>query len=109
LKLVYPLAVTVATLFVTVPGQAAKSDDDRIETAAKNSYVFRTYLKDDNIHLDAKDGMVTLKGKVANASHRSMAEDTVENLPGVTGVNNQLEVKNKPDEKSDEWIQFKIK
>src|SRR5215470_13679894 len=84
------------------PALAAHSDDQRIISAAKNSYVYRTYLKDDQIKIEANDGIVTLQGEVLTPAHKAMAEDTVEGLPGVKSVNNRLEVSGKPaDEKSD--------
>jgi hyperosmotically inducible periplasmic protein len=102
------LTTALAMSIIVMPLAAAPSDDDRIVSAAKHSYVYRTYLKDDQVKIQSKDGMVTLKGEVASASHKSMAEDTVENLPGVKSVDNQLQVK-AANEKSDDWIEFKIK
>jgi osmotically-inducible protein OsmY len=108
-KLVLSLTAAFA-MAATLPLAAAHNDDERIVSAAKQSYVYRTYLKDDNIKIQSKDGIVTLKGEVFARSHKDMAEDTVENLPGVKSVENRLEVKAKPaDEKSDDWIAFKVK
>lgn len=87
---------------------AAHEDDNRIVSAAKKSYVYRTYLSDDNIKIHSKDGAVTLTGEVSSPSHKSMAEDTVEGLPGVKSVDNQLKVKS-TNEHSDAWIQVKVK
>ena len=102
------LIAAVATTIWTSPAMANKDDDARIVSATKNSYVYRTHLKDDHIKIEAKDGVVTLKGEVASAAHKDLARDTVENLPGVKGVNDQLAVK-PADEKSDSWIEFKVK
>ena len=53
---------------------------------------------------------MTLKGTVAASSHKSLAEDTVESLPGVKSVDNQLKVKDgSPAEHSDGWIATKVK
>ena len=52
--------------------------------------MFKTYLKDDSIKTESKDGVVTLTGTVAEASHKSLAQDTVASLPGVKSVDNQL-------------------
>ena len=101
------IAAVITTLFC-VPARAGHGDDDRIVAAAKQSYVYRTYLKEDDIKLAAKDGVVTLKGKVATTAHRAMAADTVENLPGVKSVDNQLVVK-PANEQSDGWIEVKVK
>jgi len=88
----------------------ANETDDRIESSAKKSYVFKTYLKDDAIKTESKSGAVTLTGTVAEASHRSLAQDTVEGLPGVKSVDNQLIVKvESPPEHSDAWIGMKVR
>ena len=108
----YPLALLVVTgtLFATSSSLRAADTDDRIESAAKKSYVFKTYLKDDAIKTEAKNGVVTLTGTVAESSHKSLAENTVESLPGVTSVDNQLTVKSgSPAEHSDAWLGVKVK
>src|ERR1051325_1504619 len=109
MKSTYSLALMAAagTLFIST--SYASDTDDRIEAAAKKSYVFKTYLADDSIKTASKDGVVTLTGTVAEASHKSLAENTVEDLPGVTSVNNQLKVKGEPAEHSDAWVGIKVK
>lgn len=84
---------------------------DRIESSAKKSYVFMTYLKGDDIKIQtANDSVVTLTGTVAEGYHRSLAGETVSELPGVVRVNNKLEIKGEqPTENSDIWIGMKIK
>jgi osmotically-inducible protein OsmY len=72
--------------------------------------VFKTYLKDDSIKTESKDGIVTLTGTVSESSHKSLAENTVASLPGVKSVNNQLTVSGEqPAEHSDAWITTKVK
>ena len=72
--------------------------------------MFKTYLKDDSIKTESKNGVVTLTGSVSEPSHKSLAGDTVESLPGVKSVNNQLLVKgDQPAEHSDSWICTKVK
>jgi osmotically-inducible protein OsmY len=96
-------------LISSTPLRAA-STDSRIESSAVKSYVFKTYLKDDSIKVDSKDGIVTLTGTVADASHKSMAENTVTSLPGVKSVDNELLIKGEqPAEHSDAWITMKVK
>ncbi len=88
----------------------ASETDDRIESSARKSYVFKTYLKDDSIKTESKNGVVILTGTVAEASHKSLAQDTVEGLPGVKSVDNQLTIKGEtPAEHSDAWIGMKVK
>src|SRR5260370_8652205 len=86
------------TLFTLVAGALmltnielrADQTDNRIEASAKKSYVFKTYLKDDSIITESKEGAVTLKGTVAEGSHISLAQDTVKGLPGVKSLDNKL-------------------
>src|SRR5579863_10739790 len=99
------LMAATASLLMTSAIVRASETDNRIESSAKKSYVFKTYLKDDSIKTESKDGVVTLTGTVAEASHKSLAQDTVESLPGVKTVDNQLIVKgDAPAEHSDSWI-----
>lgn len=103
------LAVAVALLVGAALARPAEIDD-RIESAAKQSYVFKTYLKDDHIRVRSEDGVVTLTGTVAEDAHKLLDEETVANLPGVKSVNNQLEVKAPVLlTRSDEWISAKVK
>ncbi|WP_373467336.1 BON domain-containing protein [Geothrix sp. 21YS21S-4] len=88
----------------------ARNNDSTIESAIKNSYNYKTYLKDDDIKVEAKNGVVTLSGTVSESFHRSLAEQTAADIPGVSNVNNQLTVKgDQPSENSDAWITAKVK
>ena len=112
MKSTYPLALSMiaGALLVTSPSVRASSTDSRIESSAAKSYVFKTYLKDDSITTESKDGVVTLTGTVADANHKSLAQDTVAGLPGVISVDNQLQVSGEqPAEHSDTWISWKVK
>jgi osmotically-inducible protein OsmY len=108
----YPIALMIAasTLLVTNASVRASDTDDRIESSAKKSYVFKTYLKDDAIKTESKNGAVILTGTVADSSHKTLAENTVESLPGVKSVDNQLKIKGEsPAEHSDGWLSTKVK
>jgi hyperosmotically inducible protein len=112
MKRIYPLALLLATgaMLVSTTSLRASDTDDRIESSAKKSYNFKTYLKNDSIKTESKDGAVVLTGTVAESSHKSLAQDTVEGLPGVKSVDNQLVVKGEaPAEHSDTWISMKVK
>ena len=99
----------VSLLALGVPVQATKMDD-RIESSAKNSYVFKTYLKGDDIKVASRDGAVTLTGIVEKNFHKSLAQETVAGLPGVKSVDNRLEIKGAPPTaNSDDWIEGKVK
>lgn len=104
------LFAAASALFITGASALASSTDDRIESSAKKSYVFKTYLKDDSIKTVSKNGVVTLTGTVMESSHKALAQDTVESLPGVKSVDNQLTLKGEtPEEHSDTWITLKVK
>ena len=112
MKSIFPLtlATVVSTMLISSSPLRAADTDDRIESSAAKSYTFKTTLKDDSIKTESKDGNVTLTGTVAEASHKSLAENTVESLPGVKSVNNQLVVSGEqPAEHSDTWITTKVK
>jgi hyperosmotically inducible protein len=103
------VAATTVVLFTGVSARASETDE-RIESSAKQSYVFKTYLKEDSIRTQSKDGVVTLTGTVAEESHKSLAKETIASLPGVQSVDNQLELKGEPPaESSDAWISMQIK
>lgn len=102
LSLLLALVVSPLTLL------ASPATDRKIEDAAKASYNYRTVLED-NVKVKAHDGMVTLSGTVQDKDDRALAADTVENLPGVTGVKNNIVVKATYPEKSDAWMALKIR
>jgi len=108
-RLVVMMVAVVALLVISVPVHATKMDDS-IESSAKKSYVFKTYLKGDDIKIESKDGVVTLTGSVSEESHKSLAQETVADLPGVKSVDNRLEVKGeRPAKNSDTWVHMKVK
>src|SRR3989339_226811 len=102
------LITFTAAVLLTSAYALASEMDQTIESSAKNSYVFRTYLKTDAIETKSIDGVVTLTGTVTEESHKSLAQETVANLPGVKSVDNQLVLKG-PAEESDGWISMQVK
>ena len=107
-RVVVMMVAVVALLALSATVYASK--DSRIESSAKQSYVFKTYLQNDDIKIQSKDGAVTLTGTVSEESHKSLAQETVAGLPGVKSVDNKLEIKGTPPPKnSDAWITTKVK
>src|SRR5271170_2584374 len=98
--------VLAATLPVAL--FASSSTDGKIEDAAKASYNYRTVLQG-NVSVKSNDGIVTLTGTVQDKDDKALAEDTVENLPGVVSVDNQIVVASDIPEHSDAWIAMKIR
>lgn len=105
------LVVTGLLVFLIMIGYLFAADmDEQIEAAAKNSYVFKTFLKGDDIQIRSKDGIVFLTGTVAAEPHMFLAAETVADLPGVKSVDNQLTVRGGiPEKNSDAWIQMMVK
>lgn len=101
------IAVTTVVLLTSAAAFATEMDQS-IESSAKKSYVFKTYLKDDAITTKSMDGVVTLTGTVNEESHKTLAQETVINLPGVKSVDNQLVLKAQTEE-SDGWIGTQVK
>jgi osmotically-inducible protein OsmY len=103
------VAMTAVVLLTSFSARASEMDE-RIESSAKQSYTFKTYLKNDDIRVQSMDGVVTLKGSVEEEYHKQLAYETVVSLPGVKSVDNQLELKGKrPAENSDGWISMQVK
>jgi osmotically-inducible protein OsmY len=87
---------------------ASSETDRKIEDAAKASYNYRTVLSD-HVKVKANDGIVTLSGTVEDKDDKALAVDTVENLPGVVGVKNDIKIESSYPEHSDAWIAFKVR
>ena len=87
---------------------ASSETDRKIEETAKASYNYRTVLED-HVKVKAKDGIVTLTGTVQDKDDKALAQDTAENLPGVTAVKNEIKVESASPEHSDAWIALKIR
>ena len=104
------LMMAVVALLVTSMPVYASEMDDRIESSARESYVFKTYLSGDDIKIQSSDGAVTLTGIVSEEFHKSLAYETVAGLPGVKSVDNRLELKGAPPAaNSDAWLSAKVK
>jgi hyperosmotically inducible protein len=113
MKARFSIALTVAAAFLlalSLPVQASKTDD-QIISSAKKSYVFKHNLKDDDIKIQSKDGVVTLTGSVSEESHKTLARETVAGVSGVKKVDNRLDVKGQSlaAVNSDAWLITKVK
>ena len=103
---------TLSTLLVLIVSPvvllASSSTDRKIEDAAKASYNYQTVLED-HVKVKANDGVVTLTGTVADKDLKDLAADTVENLPGVVSIKNEIKIESPYAEHSDAWMAFKIR
>ncbi len=96
------IATSSVTLF------ASSETDRKIEDAAKASYNYRTVLEN-HVTVKANDSVVTLTGTVGDRDLKTLAEDTVSNLPGVSRVDNQIVLDPALAEHSDGWIAIKLR
>ena len=112
MKVINPLslmAAAAALLALSAPVHASEMDS-RIALSARQSYVFKNYLKGEDVKIESRDGAVTLTGIVAVDFQRILAKETVADISGVKSVDNRLEVKGAPPTaNSDEWLRDKVK
>lgn len=87
------LAAIVVGLFVTCISGCASLADKDIDSSFRKTYVYETYLKDDAIHVESKEGVVTLTGTTTDAFSKLLAEVTMSSVDGVIRVDNQLVTK----------------
>ena len=103
------LVSAIVLIMLSVPVQASQVDEN-IESTARNTYVFKTFLQDDDIKIVSNDGNVTLTGIVADNFNKSLAQETLAGIPGVKNVDNKLGIKGEsPTANSDAWLRDKVK
>lgn len=66
------------------------------ESTAKQFYVFKTYLKGDDIDIQAKACVVTLTETVPEEAHIQLAREIMDNMPGVKSVAKTVSKKRSP-------------
>lgn len=101
------LTTAALSLMAFVNPVFAVTTDSAIEKSAQSTYIFKTYLKDDDVKVQVRDSVVTLTGTVADESRKNLAEDTVANLPDVKRVDNKLVFKK--ESSPDLWLMTKVK
>ncbi|MBW8781217.1 MAG: BON domain-containing protein [Verrucomicrobia bacterium] len=102
------VVLLIASPFALFATPESSENDRMVEAAANKSYNFRTVL-DGQVKASDENGVVTLTGTVQDKDDKALAADTVENLPGVKTVNNEIIVKPVYTEHSDAWVAFKIR
>jgi hyperosmotically inducible periplasmic protein len=96
-------------LLVTWPAALPGSPADRkIEEVARGSFNFRTVLAR-RVSVESRNGIVTLSGLVEDQGDKRLAADTIANVPGIVGVNNDIIVQWSVPEFSDPWIALKVR
>ena len=78
---------------VTLLGSGKRLDAD-IARAAQNAVMWMTHVPPDAIKVLVENGWITLSGEVQWEYQRKAATDAVRGLLGVTGVSDQITIKN---------------
>ncbi|HCC58452.1 MAG TPA: hypothetical protein DEQ47_14580 [Solibacterales bacterium] len=91
---IFSLAVAVLLTVQGVPLRAAKKPvtDDAIVDSVKRKLATDATVKGGALDVDAKDGVVVLKGKVTAQKQKDKAERIARKVNGVKSVDNQLQV-----------------
>ena len=103
------LAAALGALLLAQPLPAASETDESLEAAARGAYVFRTLLAEEGVTMEVGNGMVTLRGNVAIALQRELAEEAVAALPGVKSIDNQIVVKPAPPGAEDQLLALRVR
>jgi hyperosmotically inducible periplasmic protein len=77
----------------SAPQPARSSSDSAISTAVRSKLAADPAVKAFNLSVDTHDGVVTLKGQVANVGQRSAAVADARAVAGVKSVQNLITVK----------------
>ncbi len=91
-KRVYGVKAVANELDVKLPGSSKRTDED-IAAAAVNALRSNLAVPHDKIKVTVSNGWVTLEGEVEWHYQKMAAESAVRNLPGVTGLSDQITVK----------------
>jgi osmotically-inducible protein OsmY len=84
----------VNDLLIDLPDSLKRKDRD-IAHAIREVLEWDVLVPEERLHSTVSEGWVTLEGEVDTQSQREDAEDAIERLAGVRGVNNQIVVKSK--------------
>ncbi|RUO33626.1 BON domain-containing protein [Aliidiomarina soli] len=99
--------VTLALGSASISAQAntdweGESRDAWIHGSAQTSLMLNTNLNAFRISSSVEDGVVTLEGEVETSTDKALAEELVEGIEGVSGVENNLTVRNEDDGDDDD-------
>jgi osmotically-inducible protein OsmY len=83
-----PAALILAA--AAAPGPAATETDERIIAAARGSYNFRVYLKDDRVAVASRNGAVTLTGAAKSKAEKDLVTRIARNIQGIRMVRNRM-------------------
>lgn len=79
---------------VNLPGSSKRNDTD-IAEAVVNALKWHSAVRENKINVKVESGIVTLEGTVDWEFQKNSAKMMVENLMGVTGISNNIKIKEK--------------
>lgn len=93
-RTIFGLSLAALLVAACAPLPAAKkpATDDAIVDTVKRKLATDAIVKGGALDVDAKDGVVVLKGKVAAQKQKDKAERIARKVNGVKSVDNQLQV-----------------
>ena len=94
LAVMMSVALAGTSLAATANDWKDSSKDAWIDGKAETTLLLNGNLNSFNINTDVKNGKVTLTGKVDREVDKALAGELIENLDGVTSVDNKLVVVN---------------
>lgn len=81
-----------------------RRSDDRIREDVNETLEMHPHIDASEIEIEVKEGMVVLRGHVEDRRQKRLAEDVIENLPGVRDVRNEISVNQSLFERAKEAI-----
>ncbi|MCH8550400.1 MAG: BON domain-containing protein [Natronospirillum sp.] len=81
------------TLGLIIPAAtASEASDDQIKGRVEAALMLSPVLSGRNITVEISEGMVTLSGVIGNSTERDLAQQVAASMPGVEGVEEDLEL-----------------
>lgn len=90
------LKVVLLVVSLTATGFVAGTDDGLITSKTKLKLWSTGKLRSNAVHVETRDGVVTLTGKASSPAQKTLAERAVREIVGVRGVTNRLQVVAEP-------------
>jgi len=87
-----PGVKSVDNRLLVMAGAPATASDAWLAAKVGAALSYHRNVEASSIRVEARDGVVTLSGQASSAAHRALAGDIAENVEGVKGVRNDLEV-----------------
>jgi osmotically-inducible protein OsmY len=98
-KNVAGVKAVVEKIEVKFSSSFGKKDDNEIATEVLNAFKWNWSVPNDKVKVKVENGWIILEGELEYNYQRDAAKDAVKDLPGVTGVSNNITIKSTAEEK----------